>query len=87
VYVSGCDCSIKLFDLCTGRPLSILLQGDERDISFPGSKEFFVDKVQFLTTGGEDNPRTGHYLVTTINSVSGVHIVDLDPVIVHWLVT
>jgi WD40 repeat protein len=86
VYVSGEDCSIKLFDIEKGRPLSILLPGLVSACNCHTSKDFIVFNMKPLdTVDRKSSSMRGNLIVTALNPHIGIQTVDIDPVIQHWL--
>lgn len=89
VYVSGLDGSIKLFDIEKGRPLSIILSAKTRSCNqFSNSKEiilFNMKKLE-LVSYVSSSSKGDNLIVTALNPHLGLQIIDIDPVLKHWLI-
>jgi WD40 repeat protein len=89
VYVSGLDGSIKLFDIEKGRPLSIIISAETspRNQS-SNSKEiilFDTKKLELISDTGSSS-KGGNFIVTALNPHLGLQLIDIDPVLKHWLI-
>lgn len=81
IFVAGMDGSLKLFDLKSARPLSIIIPSEDGQELVNRGTKYFV----YSRRSNSDHESIGNIVISATRSHIGLQLFDMDPVVAYWL--